>query len=76
MLLEATIGMILSLWLGSTEWRLRTMSSSLRRIPSRDDVLDIVDLKQEAVKQRQVDVKEDIQRLEAKIDKLLEMVYK
>jgi hypothetical protein len=63
---------ILMAWIGSIEWRLRTMANEFKNIPTRNEVAEQIMVRQEAVKQAQKDLQEDVRRLETKIDKLLE----
>lgn len=63
---------ILMAWIGSIEWRLRTMANEFKDIPTRNEVAEQIMVRQEAVKQAQKDLQEDVRRLETKIDKLLE----
>ena len=63
------LGIILtvaSFWVGSIEWRIRTMDSKLRDAPSREEVRQLIDTKQEALNVRQDEIKEDVK--EIKID--------
>ena len=70
--LEAIIATITAAWLGSTEWRLRTMQNKLAETATRKETQELIDLKQEALKALQREIKEDIQRVEQKIDRLIE----
>lgn len=75
-ILEIIIASILGLWLGSNEWRLRNMNNELKRTLDKDDIRDLIDLKQEVLRSEQQDIKEDLRRLEAKIDKLIDLQLK
>ena len=66
------IGAVLALWLGSIEVRMRNLDARLREAPSRDEVAVEIDIRQEAIKAVQAEIKEDVNRLEHKIDKLLD----
>ena len=67
------IGAIVGIWLGSVEIRIRNVDNKLRDIPTRDEVFQTVDLKQEALKAMQKRIREDIQTINIKVDKLIEM---
>lgn len=75
-LLSTLPAAVLMLWLGSIEWRMRTMNSRLSEGMKATDIKEMIDLKQEALKQQQQDLKEDIHRLESKIDKLIDLSSK
>jgi len=53
------------------EWRLRALSTRMNRAPSRGEVEKLIDLKLEVVKSQHDDLRDDIRRLETKIDLLL-----
>lgn len=53
------------------EWRLRIITNKVSKVPCRDEVERLVDLKLEVVKSRHDDLRDDIHRLEKKIDLLI-----
>lgn len=67
---------VLGLWFGSLEWRLRMMHNKIQESVDKDDVVELINLKQEPAKVLQAELKEDIQRLEAKIDLLTQKLCK
>lgn len=73
MMLETIMLAVISLWLGSAEYRMRKLREKLELSVNRQEALDLIDLKQEAIKISHVDIKKDIEKLEKKIDKLLEL---
>lgn len=54
------------------EWRLRALNQRMLGAPDRREVEKLIDLKLEVVKAQHDDLKEDIHRLETKIDLLLQ----
>lgn len=72
-LLAALPAAVLMLWLGSIEWRLRNMHNRQSKHMDSSDIKEMIDIKNETLKSKQQDLKEDIVRLESKIDKLLEL---
>ena len=72
MVLEVAMA-IITLWLGSTEWRLRTMDQRMRNAPSREEMEKMIEIKQEAIKAIQESIKEDIRELNKKIDTLIQL---
>lgn len=71
-ILETVITGILALWLGSMEYRMRKVVEKAEDKTSRKDVIELIDMKQEVVKAAHLDLKEDLNKIEKKIDKLLE----
>jgi len=71
-MLEAVIGLILSVWLGSIEWRMRNMLNKIDERYTKDDIKEIIDLKQESIKSSLKELKEDTKALSSKLDRLLE----
>ena len=63
---------IAGLLFGSLEWRIRRMSDKISNLVYKDSMHEFVDLKTEIVRQSTKELKEDVHRLEAKIDKLLD----
>jgi len=61
---------IAGLLFGSLEWRIRRMSDKISNLVDKDSMHEFVDLKTEIVRQSTKELKEDVHRLEAKIDKL------
>lgn len=73
---EIIIGLVSSIvgiWLTSIERRLKTMDARLREAPSREETDHLIDLKQEATKAVQEEIKADIIRVETKIDRLIDL---
>ena len=66
----------MALWLGSAEYRMRKIRDRSEESPKRREVDHLIDLKQEAIKVSGKDTKEDIARLEKKIDKLIDLQLK
>lgn len=62
---------IVSLWLGSIEWRLRNVDEKMSEKPSRDEVEKDINLRLEVVKSIQADIKEDLKDIKHKLDNLL-----
>lgn len=75
-ILIAFVSTILSLWLGSIEWRLRNMSNELSKRPTRSESQNYIDIRQEVLRQSTGDLKDDVKRLEEKIDKLIDIQLK
>ena len=73
MMLDILVGVILSLWLGSIEFRMRGMQNMLSNRMEDKNIKEMIDLKQRHIEVKQEDIKEDIKRLEDKIDKLIEL---
>lgn len=61
---------VVALWIGSIEWRIRNMSQRTMTMPTKREVKELIDLKQEVVKVMQSEVKEDIQELKHKLDSI------
>lgn len=70
---EGVIAGIITLWLGSTEIRMRNLNSRLTQAPSEADMQLYVDIKQEALKAEQAAQRANFARLEAKIDRLIDL---
>ena len=66
-IIQVALGVI-ALWLGSIEYRWRTMSNRIYTMPDKQEVRELIDLKQEVVKAMQIEVKEDISELKQKLD--------
>ena len=67
------IGVIISVWLGGLEWRMRSMDAKLRCVPSREEVNGTIDIKVDSLKVMQGELKEDIKELKHKVDKLISL---
>ncbi len=67
---------ILALWLGSAEYRMRKLQDIQSKSPSREEMDKSIDLHQRVVKAIQSEIKEDINRLDNKLDKLTELLTK
>lgn len=67
------MGSIAATWIGSLEYRIRTMQSNMQNMLPKEDVNDLIDLKQAVLTSQQADLKEDLSRLEVKIDKLIDL---
>lgn len=57
--------------IGAYEWRLRCIVNKVSSVPCRDEVERLIDLKLEVFKSRYDDLRDDIHRLEKKIDLLI-----
>lgn len=75
-ILEVILTAVIATWLGSMEWRLRNVANKQSRLPDRHEVREIIELKQEALRVAQQDIKNDVVRLEHKIDKMIELLVK
>ena len=73
-LITGMIATIVSLWLGSLEWRLKNMDARLRAAPSRAEVNSTIDLKQEAIKVMQKELKDDIHDMKRHIEAIRDAV--
>lgn len=62
---------IVMLWLASMEYRMRTNQDKINQVPDRKEVANLINDKLEATKVMQNELKEDIKRVEAKLDLLL-----
>ena len=60
--------------LGAYEWRLRSLSNKISNIPSRDEVIELIDLKLEVIKYINDDLKNSMIRLEKKIDSIYKKI--
>tara|TARA_R100001143_G_C3330869_1_gene119353 strand:- start:414 stop:641 length:228 start_codon:yes stop_codon:yes gene_type:complete len=58
-------------WIGSIEFRMRQINDKLRDVPTREEVGNTIDIKQESIKVLQLEIKEDIKELTKKVDKLI-----
>lgn len=75
-LLESVLGGIVVLIWGSTEYRMRRIREDLNKKIERQEVSQLIDLKQEAIKVATQDIKNDIEKIEKKIDKLIDLQIK
>lgn len=57
-------------WVKSVEKRMSDLKDQSAKTPTRNDVYDIIDVKQEGVKTRLNEVKEDCKEIKEKIDHL------
>jgi DnaJ-domain-containing protein 1 len=64
------ISVIISLWLGSIEIRMRNVRDLIGKVPSREEMKDEIAVRQEALKVLTQEIKEDIKELKLAIDKL------
>lgn len=62
---------IASIWLGSVEVRMRNLNEKLRDIPTRDEVKESIEIRQEALHVMQREIKEDIKEIKEEIKKLI-----
>ena len=72
---EIAVGLIIaivSLWLGSIEYRMKKLDSDSRDTMKRKEVSDLIDIKQEVGKALQSEIKEDIKALTVKLERLIE----
>lgn len=72
-ILTYIITTILGLWLGSLEYRLKKHNEQIAEKPSRKEVNVITDYRLEALKASDGDLRDDIKRLEQKVDKLIDL---
>lgn len=63
---------ILGIWFGSIEMRIRKMDDKLRDVPSKLEVSKEIEVRQEALKVMQQEIKEDIRYMRNQLDKLIE----
>lgn len=63
---------VISLWMGSVEWRMRNMDNLLRKVPSRQEVTTEIQVRQESIKVLQQEIKEDIKEMKQALIKLAE----
>ena len=71
--LEPVIAAVIATWLSANEWRFRQMKKSLDDMPSKKEMEQYVGLKSEVLKESQLDLKEDVKRVEDKIDMLIQL---
>ncbi len=71
-LITGLVVAVVGVWLGSMERRMRNLDARVRLSPSRDEVHKTIDLKQEAVKVLQQELKEDLKEINRKLDRLIE----
>ena len=71
-IITAVITAVIGAWLSSVEWRMKQVREMLDRKPSRSDLKEYVELSQKDIRTLQEEIKEDIKRLETKLDKLLD----
>lgn len=57
------ISTIVSIWLGSVEFRMRNLDQRLRDTPSKDEVSEEIKVRQEPIKVLQHEIKEDIKEI-------------
>ena len=75
-LIETIVSGIAGLWLGSMEYRMRKVREDANKIVSRHDVSELIDLKAEASLVRHKELKENLAKVETKIDKLIDLQIK
>jgi len=61
---------IVALWLGSMEIRMRNLDARLRDAPSRTEVSNEIEIRMEAVKMLQQEIKEDIREMKRHLERL------
>lgn len=61
---------ILLLWLSSMEIRTRAMSNKVQSTMEKQEVENLINLKQESLRILQSEIKDDIKRLENKLDQI------
>lgn len=71
-IMEMIIPAIAGLWIGSLEYRIRSQTLLLRDYPQKAEVKEHVDLRLQVVESQMRELKDDIHRMEKKLDKLLE----
>ena len=76
MLIETILTGVIALWLGSIEIRMRTMSKDQKTLPGRKEMHDYVDIRQEMQHNQHRELKEDIKRIESKLDKVVDSLIK
>lgn len=57
-------------------WRAKTIDTKLSRTMSRDDIMELIDMKLEPIKVQHNDLDDRLDRLEVKIDRLIELLQK
>lgn len=75
-ILTYVVTSIVGLWLGSVEIRLRNQNKDISQKPDRTEVDYLINIKSEATKLEVREVRDDIKRLEAKIDALVDAILK
>jgi len=65
-----------ALWLGFMEWRYRRVIEIMDKKPDKEDIKEYIGLKQETLITVTESLKEDIDRLESKIDFLTKLNLK
>lgn len=75
-LIESVIGGIILLLFGSLEYRMRKVREDVNKKIDRQEAHDLIDLKQEALKISHEDIKKDIEKVEKKIDMLIDLQIK
>lgn len=75
-LIESLVsGIILLIW-GSMEYRMRKVREDVNKKIDRREATDLIDLKQEALKISHDDIKKNIEKVEKKIDMLIDLQIK
>lgn len=67
---------IASLWLGSMEYRMRKVREDTANKIDRQEVSELIDLKNEASQVRHKELKEDVTEIKVKLDKLHDLLLK
>ena len=65
---------IAGLWLGSIERRLRALDAKQCDTPSRREVRETIDMKQESVKVLQQEIKEDLADIKDQVERLIDLL--
>ena len=63
---------VVSVWFASIEFRMRNIEMRLRETLSKKDISDEIELRQASIRVLQKEIKEDIQHIMVKLDKLIE----
>lgn len=72
-IIESIMLAIVGIWLSTIEWRQRKMLEQVEKTLTREEIDLEIRLRQEAIKQIQTDFKEDLKRVESKIDHLISL---
>lgn len=70
------VNTLMIFYLGTLEKRLSAMQAKLERTVDKEDVTRVVELEIKAVVIEQINLKEDLHRIELKVDKLLDKMIK
>ena len=72
MALAGLIGTLAMAWLARLHRRLDSMDERMRNAPSRDEVKDMIEVRLEPVEVQTLEIKEDIKKLDSKLDKIID----